>query len=168
MQLAGGAEATILSIVGAVLLPMFSTREATTLRLINREFTEAVREYQWEDMLTVIQGEIRQWRQCFPRARAASVCSINNPSPRLARVVDADFVHFVGLRKLHMAGCREVTDAAFVHLAGIHTLNMSYCRQATITDAAFVHLAGIHTLNMSSCSQVTITDAAFVDLKGVV
>jgi hypothetical protein len=31
-------------------------------------------------------------------------------------VVDADFVHFEGLRELYMAGCRGVTDAAFVHL----------------------------------------------------
>ena len=73
MQLAGGAETTILSIVSAVLLPMFSTLEATTLRLINREFTAAVREYQWEDRETVITGEIGLWRASFPRARVANV-----------------------------------------------------------------------------------------------
>ena len=44
MLLAGGEETTILSIVSAVLLPMFDTREAAcTLRLVCREFTEAVR-----------------------------------------------------------------------------------------------------------------------------
>jgi hypothetical protein len=167
MQLAGGEEATILSIVGAVLLPMFSTREACTLRLLCREFTQAVREYQWEDKDTLIKGEIRLWRACFPRARAANVCSYLGPRYRRVPVVDADFVHFVGLRELNMAGCKEVTDAAFAHLAGIHTLNMCGCRQATITDAAFVHLKGIHTLNMRACFQATITDAAFVHLQGI-
>ena len=120
---------------------MFSTREACTLRLVCKDFTQAVREYQWWDRETVIKGEIRLWRACFPRARVANVSSHPFPANRRARVVDADFVHFVGLRELNMSWCFEVTDAAFVHLAGIHTLDMSGCRQAGITFAASTRCA---------------------------
>ena len=158
---AGNATETILSEVGVVLLRMFTMAEACTLRLVCREFVEAVRQQQWEDRDTVIMGSIAAWRACFPRARCANVCFLrthNHPT-------DADYVHFEGLQELNMAGCEDVTDAAFVHLRGIHTLDMSGC--GSITDAAFVHLRGIHTLDMSFCCQPSITNASFVHLVGV-
>ncbi len=168
---AGNPTETLLSEVGLVLLKMFDTREACVLRLVCREFVEAVGRQQWEDRDTVIQGSIAAWRACFPRARCANVRKwkpyYDTGSVRINPVHDADFVHFEGLRELNMAGCAAVTDAAFAHLRGLHTLDMSYCHQDAITDAAFAHLVGIQRLSIWSCRQATLTDAAFVHLRGI-
>jgi hypothetical protein len=172
VPLAGGGQETLLSEVGFVLLPLFTTADACALRLVCREFLAAVSEHPWEDRGTVIQGSIAAWRACFPHARCANVLmwDMNEDEEVVTRgapVVDADFVHFEGLRELYMSDCRDVTDAAFVHLRGIHTLDMSGCSQATITDAAFVHLSGIQRLSIWRCYQATITDAAFAHLRGI-
>ena len=176
MRLAGGpgGEPTIVSIVGVVLFPFISTEDAARgLRLTCRELRQAVTDFPWEDMGTVIRGSIALWRGCFPRARGANVGHrggnkpLQNPTGRRTPVVDADFVHFVGLRALNMSWCTQVTDAAFEHLKGIQELNMSGCRQATITGAAFENLKGIQELDMRLCNQATITDAAFEHLKGI-
>ena len=161
IALAGGVRATILSIVGLELLPFFSTPEACTLRLVCREFVGAIADVRWNDM-TRIRGDLSKWRACFPRARAANVCSRRD-------LVDADFVHLAGLHTLDMSNCRQdtITDAAFAHLRDIHTLDMWGCSQSTINDAAFAHLRGIHTLHMRWCEQRTITDAAFSHLRGI-
>ena len=169
VPLAGGGQETLLSEVGFVLLPLFSTAEACALRLVCREFLAAVSEHPWEDRDTVIQGSIAAWRACFPHACCANVQKLNwlGGVKRASPVVDADFVHFEGLRELFMAGCRDVTDAAVVHLRGIHTLDLSHCDQLTITDAAFAHLAGIQRLSIRACRQGTIADAAFAHLRGI-
>jgi hypothetical protein len=165
VPLAGGGQETLLSEVGFVLLPLFTTRDACALRLVCREFLAAVTEHPWEDGETVIQGSIAAWRACFPRARCANVGrhSFKGDEVRIAPVVDADFVHFEGLRELNMKNCFAVTDAAFVHLRGIHSLEMGGCYR--LTDAALVHLAGIQRLGMYHCPR--ITDAAFVHLRGI-
>ena len=73
IPLAGGTQETLLSEVGPVLLRFVSTVDACALRLVCREFLVAVIEHPWEDRDTVIQGSIRAWRACFPRARCANV-----------------------------------------------------------------------------------------------
>jgi hypothetical protein len=171
IPLAGGGQETLLSEVGSqYLLPLFTTAEACALRLVCREFLAAVSEQPWDEGEAVIHGSIGAWRACFPRARCANVTS--GSFGQLARwrstpVVDADFVHFEGLRELRMVGCTSITDAAFVHLRGIHTLYMSDCSQVGVTDAAFAHLSGIHTLFISGCNQAGITDAAFAHLRRI-
>ena len=62
MRVAGGpgGEPTIVSIVGVVLFPFFDTREACSLRLVCRELKQAVADFPWEDMGTVIKGSIAQ------------------------------------------------------------------------------------------------------------
>ena len=170
IPLAGGTQETLLSEVGPVLLRFVTTRDACALRLVCREFLAAVSEHTWEDRDTVIKGAIGAWRACFPRARCANVHEWNfdeEAEKRSAPVVDADFVHFEGLRELYMTRCRGVTDAAFVHLRGTHTLDMSLCGQLAITGAAFAHLVGIQRLSIWGCNQPTITDAAFAHLRGV-
>ena len=80
-----------------VLLRMFTMAEACTLRLVCREFVEAVRQQQWEDRKTVIQGSVGAWRRCFPRARCANVNEWREDGASgraVPMVVDADFVHF--------------------------------------------------------------------------
>ena len=169
VPLAGGGQETLLSEVGFVLLPLFSTAEACALRLVCREFLAAVSEHPWEDRGTAIKGSIAAWRACFPHARCANVQHRDVPYGPFERaaLVDADFVHFEGLRELYMGHCTGVTDAAFVHLHGIQVLDLSWCTQLTITDAAFAHLAGIQSLSLWGCGQATITDAAFAHLRGI-
>ena len=58
VPLAGGTQETLLSEVGPVLLPFFTTRDACALRLVCREFLAAVTEHPWEDRGTVIKGAI--------------------------------------------------------------------------------------------------------------
>ena len=97
VPLAGGGQETLLSEVGFVLLPLFSTRDACALRLVCREFLAAVSEHPWEDRDTVIQGSIAAWRACFPQARCANVqfwSAYDDAETRATPVVDADFVHF--------------------------------------------------------------------------
>jgi hypothetical protein len=166
VPLAGGTQKTLLDDVAPALLPFFTTRDACALRLACREFLAAATEHPWEDRRTAIQGSIAAWRACFPRARCANVGRfkfVYGAEVRKARVYNADFVHFAGLRELNMADCTDVTDAAFVHLRGIHSLEMRGCNQ--LTDAAIAHLAGIQRLGVRGCDG--ITDAAFAHLRGI-
>jgi hypothetical protein len=152
------------------LLNCLTTAAALPLRAACADCRAAVAGKAWEDSGTVIHGSIAAWRACFPRAHCANVRKWGFDEVdvvRTAPVVDADFVHFEGLRELHMAGCTAVTDAAFVHLRGIHTLDMSHCYQYAITNAAFTHLEGIQQLGILGCDQFTLTDAAFVHLRGI-
>ena len=166
IPLAGGVDETIMSEVSAVILPYFTMAEATALRLVCREFLEAVRDYQWEDSKTVIKGSIGAWRGSFPRARCANVRKEAwVPGCRRAPVVDADLVHFVGLRVLNMSYCTQLTDAAFVHLRGIDTLVMEGCSQATITGDAFEHLAGAQALGMWGCRAAQVATARSLELR---
>ena len=98
IPLAGGVDETIMSEVSAVILPFFTMAEATALRLVCREFLEAVRDYQWEDGETVIKSSIGAWRGSFPRARRANVrkWEYGGGTVRRAPVVDGDFVHLWG------------------------------------------------------------------------
>ena len=171
MTLAGGEGHTLLAECPGALLQFFDTPGACALRLVCREFQAAVAAHPWEDRETVILGSIGAWRACFQRARCANVCTgmtiFGGPVVRRTPVVDADFVHFVGLWELDMSGCKAVTDAAFVHLRGIRVLDMTSCDQPTVTDAGLAHLVGIQKLSIWGCSQATLTDAAFAPLRGI-
>ena len=170
---AGGAGThSILSVlfgahsIGEGIFSFLTMIDSNALRLLCKEFRQAVMDFPWMDAESHITGSVKAWRAAFPHARADNVSDRED-------IVDADFVHIRGDARvrLHtvnmMWGCKSVTDAAFVHLRGIHTLHISHCNQATITDAAFVHLRGIHTLYMPCCDQPTITDAAFMHLRGI-
>ena len=167
MALAGGRGHTLLAECPGALLQYFDTPGACALRLVCREVQAAVAAHPWEDRKTVIKGSIGAWRACFPRARCADVSTWHGFA-RLRRrtsVVDADFVHFVGLWELKMSRCTAVTDAAFVHLRGIRVLDLSHCNQ--LTDAGLAHLVGIQKLSIADCSQAPLTDAAFAPLRGI-
>jgi hypothetical protein len=169
ITLAGGSGRTLLAECPGALLQYFSMRQARALRLVRREFQAAVAAHPWEDRETVILGSIGAWRACFPRARCANV-SMHDWDGGVVRrtpVVDADFIHFVGLWELNMRSCKVVTDAAFVHLRGIRVLDMTCCSQPTITDAGLAHLAGIQKLCIWGCTRNTLTHAAFAPLRGI-
>ena len=168
VTLAGDQGRTLLAECPGALLQFFDTPQACALRLVCREFQAAVAAYPWEDRETVIKGSIGGWRACFPRARCANVrYDEEDQDWRHTPVVDADFVHFVGLWELNMRGCTAVTDAALVHLRGIRVLDMSRCDQPTITDAGLAHLVSIQKLSVAYCTQATLTDAAFAPLRGI-
>ena len=184
---AGGAlPHTILSCCQGALLAMFSTQAVLPLRATCRDAVAAVAAHPWDDLETVICGNVGSalrnarargprpqrgaWRACFPRAVGANLTEVqaDDGSPwRRRAVVDADLAHLKGLRRLVMSACNRVTGAAIVHLAGIQSLDMSLCDQGCITDAAFAHLTGIKSLRMQWCRQAAITDAAFVHLAGI-
>jgi len=119
---AGGAlPATVLSACAGTLLPMLSTKDVLPLRATCREAAAAIAQHPWEDSETVIRGRVRDWRACFPRARAANLAACDADLEERLHVTpltDADFVHLAGLRALSIAGRGELTDAAFAHLAG--------------------------------------------------
>ena len=62
---------SILSHVYGALLPMFTTKEATVLRQLCREFKDMVADFPWEDDKTEVKGSVAHWGACFPRARLA-------------------------------------------------------------------------------------------------
>jgi hypothetical protein len=167
---AGRAGRTLLAECRSALLDFFFTDEACVLRLVCREFKDAVAAHPWYDRCTLIAGSIAKWRSCFPLARCANVRedeTVFGSEHRLTPVVDADFVHFEGLWELEISWCMAVTDAAFVHLRDIRILAMVGCSQLAITDAGLAHMAGIEELWMDDCSQCTLTDAAYAPLRGL-
>ena len=89
---------SVLSHCCGALLPMFDTVEATVLRQLCKEFKSTVADFPWDDDKTVIRGSVAAWRACFAKARCANVDECGNG--RRTPVVDADFVHFVGLMRL--------------------------------------------------------------------
>ena len=118
MPFAGESEVwspdSVLSHCKGALLPMFTTEEATVLRQLCREFKETVAEFPWEDEKTVIKGSVASWRACFPRARCANVTKgYWVAGPRKTPLVDADFVHFVGLRRLGHKWLEECHGCCF-------------------------------------------------------
>jgi hypothetical protein len=183
---------SILSHCYGALLPMFTTEEATVLRLVCKEFKATVAEFPWRDVDTVIHGSVAAWRACFPMARSANINQEVWRQGRRTPILDSDFEYLRGLEWLDMTQCTSVTDAAFVHLRGISTLLMGRCSQVGITGralshlegsiksldichsspnvsgAAFVHLRGIRELFMKFCRQDTICDASFEHLAGIV
>ena len=66
------------------------------LRLVCREIQAAAAAHSSDDRETVILGSIGGLRACFPRVRCANACT---------SVVDAYFVHFVGLLELSKLCC---------------------------------------------------------------
>ena len=140
IALAGGTDATIVSIVGLVLLPHFTTKEACTLRLVCKDFVKATAEVKWHDLETVVKGDLRSWRACFPKATAANV-----------------------------SGRKDLTDSDFEHLAGLRTLDMRCCTMSATSDTGIGHLAGIHTLDMRDClpNPNTISKACLAKLKSM-
>ena len=141
VPLAGGDGGTsILSTLGRAaggnaLLALLDTRDATALRGVCREARDEVSAYPWDDAGaydaasrewvggTRIAGSLALWRACFPHAISADVHDRGD-------LVDADFVHLRGVRRLNMMRCSGDTDDAFVHLRGIHTLEVGGCSAA--------------------------------------
>lgn len=150
-----GGTHSVFSTIKNGLLVFFSTLDARDLRLVCKEFKEAVSEYAWDDKETVILN-VGMWRRVHPKARTAKLHE---------RVVDNDFVQLRGVLHVDMTGCSLITNAAFVNLVGIKKLIMNFCHQDEITDHAFVNLRGIKILHMINCFQ--ITDAAFEHLRGI-
>ena len=98
---AGGAlPTTIFSCCAGTLLRLLSTGDVLPLRATCKEAATAIAQHPWEDSATLIRGRLRDWRACFPRARAANLAneSRQGGSLRVSPLADADFVHLAGLR----------------------------------------------------------------------
>lgn len=154
---------TILSTIHDALFPFFSTEEACTLRLINKEFNQLVTKYPWDDINTQVKGSIRLWRICFPNAYSLNVSNRSKP------LNDSDCKYFNGIRKLNISRSifddpeSNITDNGFEYFTNVISLNMSGCDQIYITNTAFKSLKNLKDLNISWCTQ--FDDIIFDDLK---
>jgi len=154
---------TILSTIHNALFPFFSTKDACTLRLVNKEFNQLVTEYTWDDTETQVKGSIKLWRTCFPNACSLNVSNRNKP------LNDSDCKYFNGLQKLNISRSifddpeSNITDNGFEYFTNIISLNMSGCDQIYITNTAFKSLKNLKDLNISWCTQ--FDDIIFDDLK---
>lgn len=151
---------SLLATLPAAILSHFTTREATTLRAVCREFRAAVAAHPWDDRVTRVEGTVAGWRACFPGARGVNLARRH----RKRVLVDSDLVHLAGLESVDLGYSLGITSAGFKHLAGVRRLDMRWCSQAGLGDEAFQHLGGVQELVMTGCSQATITDAAFAHL----
>ncbi len=97
------------------------------LRTTCRDAVAAVAAHPWDDLETVIRGNVGL--ALLPAGRPASRTQLSCP---------------LRASSLDMSYCTHatITDAAFVPIAGIQSLTMRGCTQATITDAAFLPLSG--------------------------
>ena len=197
MPFAGGeGTQTVLSVldgalsIGEGFLGFLTIRESNALRVVCKEFREAVMDFPWMNSLdeSRIKGSAKAWRAAFPAARgrckgARRYCRRGlHPYSRRRACTAAQCEHD-GLQRGHGCGLRapardpiaqhEQLRSADNHGRSLRApardphARQSWCSQATITDATFVHLRGIKSLNMFCCNQATITDAALVHLRGI-
>ena len=167
-------------------LPCFDTAEACTLlRLVNSTFAAAVRDFPWEDRVTVVRGPLASWRAALPNARVA--CVPGHQGGRRAPLTDADLQHLAGAREVYMRQQLGVSDAGMAALRGVQVLDVRLCTQLTdatlaalpglraltldglprVTDAGLAHLTGsIHTLSLQGCRQ--LSDAGLAHLQGTI
>jgi hypothetical protein len=165
LSLCGGSSAsTVLSHLGAEhshghgLLGFFSMKDARALRLVCKEFRDAVAGYPWADSFSHIRGPLAHWRKSFPLALAANVACRRD-------LTAADVFHLRGCHTLDISHCAQLTDDAFAHFSRVRVLDMGGCGQAGITDAAFAHIPDVEVLNVGGCEQ--LTGAALAHLRCV-
>lgn len=104
------------------LLQYFTTKEATILRSVCKEFKDAVEVTSWNDIETPIKGRIADWKTSFPVAKSARV-EFNST------VQNSDFVHFSSIRKLTLVKCNTITADALQHVHNLKELKLDHCEQ---------------------------------------
>ena len=180
----------ILSIIHEPLFPFLSTLDILPCRELCQEFKETIEQYVWNDINTVIMGDISKWRKCFPKAKAANITirSIQfSPYARKTPITSDDIKCLEGIKYLNISNCNSITDDDFQYLKGINCLIMNNCSK--ITDEAFKHLTkDLKRLEISYCKNITnqafpyltslkflniidnpnITDEAFKYILGIV
>jgi len=180
-----------LSIFHEPLFPFLSTKDILPGRLVCSEFKETITQYVWNDINTVILGDISKWRQCFPKAKAANIkCrsyQFSSPNGRTTKITSDDIKCLEGIKYLNISNCNSITDNDFQYLKGIICLIMNNCNY--ITDKAFEHLSkDLKRLEVSYCNKITnkafpyltslkylniinnsnITDEAFQYIPGII
>jgi len=102
------------------LLKYFTTKEATVLRSICKEFKDAVEVTLWDDLKTPIKGSIVDWKTSFPAAKSARVESN-------LTLQNSDFMHFSSIQKLTLVKCTTITAYALQHVPTLKQLKIYYC-----------------------------------------
>ena len=160
----GNSASTVLSHLdaehshGRGLLGFFSMAETRALRLVCKDFCDAVAAYPWADSFSHIRGPLALWRTCFPRALAANVACRRD-------LRESDLHYLRGCHTVDISHSPLLTDAAFEHLTHVRVLNMGGCSQVGITNAAFSHIQNVQVLNMGGCEQ--LSGAALAHLRCV-
>ncbi len=152
------------------MLDMFDTAAVLPLRATCRDAVAAVAAHPWDDLETVICGNVGP--ALLPAGRPASrtqlSCPLRASSLEMsycthATITDAAFVPLAGIQSLTMHGCTQAT----IHRRCLCAPGGNQVTQATITDAAFASLAGIQRLNMLSCREAIIASARAAGLRVV-
>ena len=98
-----------------------SMSAARALRLIDKNFKQAVADSTWADLMTRITGSVANWSLSFPRAVAANLSGRHD-------LTEADFSrHFTRLRELILTKCESpcVLDGAFARHCSLVHLDLS-------------------------------------------
>lgn len=157
-------ENSILNIICNSLFPFFSTIDILPCRLVCKEFNDAISNYPWNDIYTVVLGNIEMWRRCFPKAKAININELNpSQGSRRRHVRDNDIRFLQGIKYINISKCHFITDNCFEYLSGVKCILMNYCY--TITGDGFRHLTGIKRLECSYNSR--INDSHMIFLKGI-
>lgn len=127
--------------IGDCLLPFVSTRDACALRAVSPIIRSSVAAHAFDDLETPIDGDIKLWKSCFPRARAANVsCRCDIDDERLTLPV--------GLNRIDLSDCNNFTGAGLALLAGVHTLRLVRYKQ--VLDSWLPSLQGVRVLDLTS------------------
>lgn len=171
----------IIRISPMLLLSYFTMKDANSLRLLSKEFTQTVKEYSWVDGATPV-ANMMKWRRAFPRALACQV------SPNPLSLVQG-LMYLKGLKWINLENfnpTKFISDWEFWFMEGVETLIMGEnsitvndaklcqinskiktltCRASYVTDSGLSALKGIRTLSMSG--HICATDASLANLAGI-
>jgi len=126
--------------------------EGHNLIKVSNNFRSLVSQFKWNDLVTLIEYDIKTWNEYFPNAIGVSIS-------RKVNIKNTDFVYLQKIKYLNISGSNSFTDFAFEYLSNVETLDISHCYN--ISNNAFKYLKKIKTLNMSYCRQKSITEEAF-------
>ena len=134
---------TVLSSIFKNFLPFFTTKEASKLRSVSKEFLDTVKIYCWNDYDTPIKADfMNQWVTSFPNAKSAYIIRMTDKASEYLinskvikikmscnpSITDKAFDNLknINIEKLDISGCHHITNRAFSTLRGIQKLNMNF------------------------------------------
>jgi len=145
-----------LPIIYNELFPFFSTHDIIPCRSVCKEFKDTITNYIWDDTHTIIKGDIRKWRECFPNAKTAI---ISNNYARKYKITSYDikFLGLSGITYLDISNCNTITNDDIKYLVNLKCIIINNCKE--ITDDAFTSEEfsknKLNRLEVSYCNNIT-------------
>lgn len=145
-----------LHIICPELFPFLSTHDIIPCRLVCKEFKDAITNYIWNDIHTIIYGDIKRWRECFPNAKTVI---ISNNYARKYKITSYDikFLGLSGITYLDISNCNTITNDDIKYLVNLKCIIINNCKE--ITDDAFTSdefsKNKLNRLEISYCDNIT-------------